>query len=335
MKTRKSWLLVATFALLLSVNVAKAAEKPMIIISSTPFGTGSYAMASAFEAIINKLGAPFTLSHTETPGQAFNIQKLNKDVEARKNTICMAGPAINWLGENGKKPFKSKMEGLYLIGTVNVAASWLATDQEDINSIQDLADKRIALGRIPQIIWGYIPDAILRHGYSAELYKELNIQFVGTTESATALLNGQVDAATLGGYLNPANGLFEASPQTVEVLAASRPLKHLDWTEAAVKNTLEKDVYITPYQLAANTVPGMDKSIAVFTDPSSFVAHKDFPEEMAYEIAKSMIKYADKFAEYHALGKLVSKEALPFGWPIDRIHPGALRAYKEAGLIKE
>ena len=59
--------------------------------------------------------------------------------------------------------------------------------------IDYLRGKRIAMGRIPQAIWGYEPDALLRCGYSDDFYKSLSIQYVGTGEAATALVNGQVD----------------------------------------------------------------------------------------------------------------------------------------------
>ena len=66
----------------------------------------------------------------------------------------------------------------------------------------------------------------------------------------------------------------------------------------------------------------------------AWVASPNFPDELAYEITKMIIANIDKFSEYTALGKLMSRTALTFGWPQQDIHPGALRAYKEAGLIK-
>ena len=51
--------------------------------------------------------------------------------------------------------------------------------------------------RIPQAIWGYEPDALLRCGYPDDFYKSLSIQYVGTGEAATALVNGQVDAVVI------------------------------------------------------------------------------------------------------------------------------------------
>ena len=64
------------------------------------------------------------------------------------------------------------------------------------------------------------------------------------------------------------------------------------------------------------------------------VRSANFPDEYAYEIIKMVIANIDKFAEFHALGKLMSPGALAFGWPQEQIHPGALKAYKEAGIIK-
>jgi TRAP transporter TAXI family solute receptor len=334
MKNLKFVLMLLIVALCCPPQAAWSAEKPRVILLSTPFGTGSYALGSAFEAIINKYDLPMTMTHTETPGQAFNIQKINQDKEARKNTIGMAGPATNWLAEHGQTPFKTKLEGLYLIGTFNVAALWLATSDKSIKSIQDLAGKRIALGRVPQIVWGYQPDVVLRKGYSDEFYKSLKIQFVGTSEASNALLNGQVDACVLGGYVDPESGKFEASPQTVEVVTAGRTLTHLDWTKEAVEKAIADDIPLIPFQLPAGTVEGMDKPIWSFTDPSSFVAHAEFSEELAYQLTKALIKYCAEFANFHALGKLMTAKGLTFGWPVERIHPGSLRAFREAGLVQ-
>lgn len=40
------------------------------------------------------------------------------------------------------------------------------------------------------------------------------------------------------------------------------------------------------------------------------------------------------FGDYHATGKLMSTVGLIYGWETNDIHPGALRAYREAGIVK-
>ena len=60
----------------------------------------------------------------------------------------------------------------------------------------------------------------------------------------------------------------------------------------------------------------------------------EFPEDVAYEVTKLILDNIDKFGEYQATGKLMSPEGLVYGWDEKDIHPGALRAYREAGVIK-
>lgn len=224
MKRFLTCLCLIVTSLALCSGLAGAAEKVRINLLSTPFGTGSYVLGTALENIVNKGDYPILISHAETPGQAFNVNKLNADPAARKNTVGTASKGINWLAAQGKKPFPAKRTPLLLIGSYTYTATWLVTADESIKSISDLRGKRIAMGRIPQAIWGYEPDALLRCGYSDDFYKSLSIQYVGTGEAATALVNGQVDAATIGGYMDPISGKFSPAPQTVEVVASGRDL---------------------------------------------------------------------------------------------------------------
>lgn len=191
MKRFLTCLCLIVTSLALCSGLAGAAKKVRINLLSTPFGTGSYVLGTALENIVNKGDYPILISHAETPGQAFNVNKLNADPAARKNTVGTASKGINWLAAQGKKPFPAKRTPLLLIGSYTYTATWLVTADESIKSVSDLRGKRIAMGRIPQAIWGYEPDALLRCGYSDDFYKSLSIQYVGTGEAATALVNGR------------------------------------------------------------------------------------------------------------------------------------------------
>lgn len=333
MRRLLSLIIAASFGLLFATPLAFAAEKTSITLLSTPFGTGSYVLGTAMETIVNKGDYPISIAHAETPGQAFNINKLSTDAAARKNTVVTASSGINWLASRGTKPFPEKRDSLLLIGGYNFCVTWLVTTDKSIKTMADLKGKRIAMGRIPQVIWGYEPDALLKFGYSDDFYKSLKIQFVGTTEAATALVNGQVDAATIGGYIDPVKGAFSPSPQTVEVVASGRTLTHLDWTREAVEKTAAKDIILTPYQVLPNSVEGQAAPLWAGADMQGFFGHPELPDEIAYIFAKAMIENVDAFAKYHAMGALMSREGLVKGWKEEHIHPGALRAYKEAGIL--
>ncbi len=313
---------------------AFAAEQLNII--STPFGTSTYVIGSAIEAIVNKNPEyGLKVNHTETPGQIFNLRKLNKDKEAAANTICAFSKSTNWLAREGKKPFTEKADTLKLIANCNVFSGWLVSEDPSLTTVESLAGKSIALGRISQIVWGYVPSQLLKYGYPDDMSSKADLQFVGTQPASTALLDRQVDAAIVGGYFNPINKQFSPAPQTVEIMAAGRELNHIPWGKEAVEKTdsIMGTGYL-PMLIPAGTIEGMTEDTWSFTDNIAFGAMPEMSEQLAYTVTKAIIEHVDEFKEYHNLGKLMSADALVYGWPESQIHPGALRAYKEAGILK-
>ena len=123
MKRFLTCLCLIVTSLALCSGLAGAAEKVRINLLSTPFGTGSYVLGTALENIVNKGDYPILISHAETPGQAFNVNKLNADPAARKNTVGTASKGINWLAAQGKKPFPAKRTPLLLIGSYTYTAT--------------------------------------------------------------------------------------------------------------------------------------------------------------------------------------------------------------------
>ena len=83
-------------------------------------------------------------------------------------------------------------------------------------------------------------------------------------------------------------------------------------------------------------IPGQTKAFTTFGDRLLLSAHKDFPEELAYEFAKLWLKMAPIVAKVNAMGKMWDGKTLASAAEgmKDRLHPGALRAYKELGLVK-
>ena len=117
-------------------------------------------------------------------------------------------------------------------------------------------------------------------------------------------------------------------------MASGKKLYHISWGRDAVQKVIDEGVPIAQLQLPANTIDGQTNALEVFCDPIAWCAYPEFDEKLAYEVTKMIIKNVDEFKEYHALGKLMSKESLTYGWDAKDIHPGALKAYKEAGIIK-
>ena len=109
--------------------------------------------------------------------------------------------------------------------------------------------KKIALGRGTQILWAIEPEWLIRIGWG--LKDKIDIQYVGTDPAKTALLDGLVDAAVVGGYADPIGGKFSASPQTIELIATGKKLSHIPWGEDAVSKVIAQGIPIAPVTIPA------------------------------------------------------------------------------------
>ncbi|MCD6673205.1 MAG: TAXI family TRAP transporter solute-binding subunit [Burkholderiaceae bacterium] len=317
-------------------GTAHAADHPPVDIGhiSAPFGTGSYVLGSALEEISKKKHPWLRITHAESPGFVFNIRRLDKEPELKKTMIIGSGSGVSGLAVAGEKPFDKKYPPLKLIANYNLTAVWLATLDPNIKSVKDLAGRKIALGRAPQINWTVQPEWTLRYGWDLPKGK-VDIQYVGPKEAIDALLDGTADAAVVGGYFDPLTNKLELSPQTVEFLASGRKVTHLQWGTDAVKKTIEHGMNMVPITIPANTIDGVSQPLEVFADTAAWMVAPEFPEDIAYEVTKMIIENIKVFGEVHALGKLMSPQAMAYGWETKDIHPGALRAYREAGVIKQ
>lgn len=326
--------LLALAFLMLGAGPVLAADHEILNLDliSAPFGTGSYVLSSALEDMSKKSHPWLRINATESPGLAFNTKKLNKEPELKKKMFMSYSMGIDWLATTGQKPFTQKYPSAKLLATYNMISIWLATLNPNIKKPEDLIGKKVALGRAPQIGWTIQPEWVITHGWG--LRDKIEIQKVGTKPAMTALLDGLVDAAIIGGYANPLTGKLLPSPQTLELIASGKKLYHISWGEEAVKKAVASGLPITPTTLAANSMKTMDTPVSAWCEAVSWCAYPEFPEEAAYEVTKMIIENVSSFKDYHNLGNLMSRECLPYGWPREKIHPGALKAYQEAGLLK-
>lgn len=309
-----------------------AADPINVNLITGPFGTGSYVLGNALEQISKETSSSVRVNSTETPGLVYNAKKLNGEPELKKNTIMAFTTGIDYLAVHGIKPFEKKFPGAQLIANYNLGSVWLATFNPKIKTAQDLIGKKIALGRAPQILWTIEPGLIIRHGWGLE--DKIGIERLGTKEAAQALLDGNVDAAIVGGYIDPINGTFAPSPQTVTLLGAGKRLYYIPWGEEAVAKTIAQGVSIQALTVPAGALAGMDAPLPSFVDAIAWVAYPELDQTLAYEVTKMIISNVQKFSNYHALGKLMNSKSLLYGWDPKNIAPGALKAYREAGLIK-
>lgn len=320
------------FAAMPTQAASQQGQTPSVRLLTAPLGTGSYVLGTALEKISTESNAGIRVSSSQSPGFIYNLKKITRDSAAQKNTLIGSGAGLLSLAVHGHAPFKRKYAPLKLIANYVVEGTWLATLDSNIKTGKDLIGKRIALGRTAQINWAVEPREIIQYGWGIPLSK-VHIQYVGIKQGANALLNGTVDAAVVGAYFNPATGKVVASPQTLELMSSGRKVHFIPWGKAAVEKTAQHGLAIRPYQLPAGSMDGVDQPLDIFADNTAWMVSANFPAAKAYALAKLIIDNVHKFGAYNATGKLLTKQMLTAGWHKSDIAAGALKAYREAGLV--
>ena len=321
--------------LLLSGSGAWAKEKKSFSLLSAAFGTSGYVMCTALEKIAHENKTSFALSHSETPNPIYNIMKLEKQPEEKKTTVFVSAPDLIWLARAGKSAFKKPMgQDIRTIGNFNIAGRWFVARDAAIKELVDLRGKKIGLGNKKSPGWALAPswDLTIGGGVKAD---EVTFEFLGLKASATAYKDGLIDAMIAGGYLNPVSGMVVPAPFFLELLASSGDVYYVNTGEEALRRVQAKiGLPARPHTMKPGSIKKLDREITVPTSAITWNVYQEFPEDAAYELTKLLIEHAAEFDKFHALGKLLTKEMLCWSLDPKELHPGAYRAYKEAGLMK-
>jgi hypothetical protein len=81
--------------------------------------------------------------------------------------------------------------------------------------------------------------------------------------------------------------------------------------------------------------PGVDNEIPTFAVAGFFLADKSVPDYAVYELCKIWWEHTDEAIAIHkrACGDASNKAFVPLTGPVPR-HPGALKYFKETGMLK-
>ena len=323
----------------------KTHETVRIPVLTLPLGAGVYEWWASYERIFEANHSWLRVSAQETPGFVYNLKEMVNNKSRWKNTIFGTDVTVEVAAENAIAPFFEKRVDFkpfkYLFPLNGCALStWLwATLDPKIKSMKDFEGKRIGLGFRGQIAWGMRPTAALD-----TLGVKARLEYLGPIPSVEALLDNRVDAAQVQTYLEvkTPEAKIPARPlQTLQqLLAARRTFYYVDYGKDWPERMQQQKGYTvgTPAEIPAGTLPKQEVNlIGIQTQPDGWAVHESFPEDLAYEFTKFMIQHGTKLAKYTETGEyfFIPKGFLQrFGYTEQNVHPGAIRAYKEAGLWK-
>jgi len=323
-RSRNSMLLPLT-ALVLGIGVAGSAiaqKATDVIFSAGPTGGSWTPMAAAVSQVINKR---FTELNVQVePGAALvNMEKIRTD----KADLGWSMTTVMADAQAGSGQFEGKKtdKGLFVANFYPNVWQMAVPADSGIRSIKDLKGKPVALparGNTSLTAgWEYLLQV------NGMTLNDLGAKSYGPVSSnAEAVKNRQAMAA---GWFTvvPASFVLDlGSSMKLQVLSVSdaefEALRKLN--AGFVRHTIKADVY---------KEQGVSAEIRTFQSPTVLIASSRTSPEVIYKVTKAIIEGRDQFGNVVAVMKGISAQEMAqnFGMPV---HPGAVKYYKEAGLLK-
>jgi hypothetical protein len=224
-----------------------------------------------------------------------------------------------WDGDE-EAGFKAKLDRLRTIGAIYPNyIQIVATADSGIKTLADLKGKSLSVGA-PKSGTELNSRAIL--AAAGLSYKDLGkVEYLPFAESVDLMKNRQLDATLQSAGLGVAS--LKDLSTSVDVTVVSVPKEVIDKIGPPFKSV----------KIPANTYTGQEKDVPTAAVINYLVTSTAVSDDLAYQMTKSIFESLPELANAHVAAKDIRLETAASGSTIP-LHPGAIRYYKEKGLLK-
>ena len=315
---------IICLALGLMVNPTPVVAKTTFVTIGTGGITGVYyPTGGAIARIVNKKRKVYGIRCTveSTGGSVFNVNAVMAgDLEFGVVQSDRQFQAMKGLAEWKEKGPQKDLRAVFTIHPESITL--VAADDAGIKSINDLRGKRVNIGNPGSGQRQNSIDGLMNAGINYE--KDLEAEGVKAAEAPGLLQDGRIDAFfyTVG---HPSGAIKEAT-------AGRRKVHFVPIT--GVDNLLKKYPYYAKALIPIKLYPGATntKDVETFGVKATFVTSAKVPDQVVYAITKEVFDNFEAFKKLHPAYQVLTKKNMLEGMSAP-IHPGAMKYYKEAGLM--
>lgn len=238
--------------------------------------------------------------------------------------------ASNWIGraKDGMPPFSNKIK-LRMVSPANAGPIFFITlASSPIQTFADFSDKRIAVGSKGSGMEQHVHTLFGVLGISRESFTPLHMSFA---EGADALVAGAIDVQFQPPIPN----------RVMTDLSRRAEVRVVRYLEVEIEKIVSQVPFYRRVVIGNGAFRGIDEDIAQIGVVNVLVTHENVPEPTVYEMARAVIQNVDVLPEKNPLFKglrnlfepLRSQGAGALEFAGVLLHPGAARAYREAGWL--
>jgi len=307
---------VAVLFLMGAVAAVYAADNLVLATGGTA-GT-YYPFGGAMAKIWNSKVKDMNVTAQTSGASAENVRLINKkEVElalVQSDTLDFAF--------NATEAFKEPLKAMNAIAVLYPEVIQVVVAAGGpIKSIADLKGKKVGVGAPGSGTEANFRQLLDAYGMKKE---DVNAQFLSFSESAEAYKDKHIDAFIVTAGI-PNAGIMDVATQN--------EIRILDIPADVVAKLTKKYPFLAAVKVPANTYKGQTAEVSTVAVNAVLIAGSSLKEEMVYNLTKALFENQTELAAAHAKGKELNMKTAVTGVSIP-FHPGAVKYYKERGLMK-
>ncbi|MGD9182276.1 MAG: TAXI family TRAP transporter solute-binding subunit [Desulfobacterales bacterium] len=309
--------------LFLSVAPTQAADQQFVTIGTGGVTGVYYPTGGSICRLVNKGRKEHGIrcSVESTAGSVYNLNTI------AAGELDMGVVQSDWQyhAYNGTSRFKDKGPNKDLRAVFSVHPepfTVIARADSGIKKFEDLQGKRVNIGNPGSGQRGTMEVVMKAYGWDKKTFKLASE--LKSAEQGKALCDNKIDAIvfTVG---HPSGSIKEPTTSCDSVLVPVTGPK----IDELVKNN---DYYRTAV-IPGGMYRGTDSDTQTFGVGATFVTSAKVPEDVIYNVVKAVFENFDDFKKLHPAFKVLKKEEMIKDGLSAPLHPGAMKYYKEAGLM--
>ena len=312
--------------LALSATATMAQEAKDYVLNTASTGGTYHPVGTAISTLTKIKLLPkekFSLTAVNSAGSGANVQALGSGTA----DFAILQGLYGSYAATGTGPITEPQENLRSVTMLwqNVEQFVVAAENVKAGTVSDLVDlKGMAAGMGSQNSGTIGSNRVLLAGLGIDIDTDFELVYAGYGPTTDAMANGQVVAAGIpsGPPTGAITKLMASNEGKFTVLDVS--------ADELAKMDDGRNLWV-PYTIAAGTYPGQAKDINTIAQPNFLAVNASVDENHVYLLTKTMYENLGFLSAIHPATKVMAVERAMAGLPV-RLHPGAARFYKEAGL---
>jgi len=239
--------------------------------------------------------------------------------------MSTSGNVAVYQAEQGKGDFVGENFDKVLGWIPNYASYFFCVvpKESNIQTLADLKGKRVSVG-----VKGSGQEVYTRAVLEGDgiKYEDFTPYYLKADESNDGLKDGSLDAIIYATG-NPVPAIME--------LIAVDEIRIVGIPKDEAEKICKTAPFLSPGKIPGGSYKGMDTDIPTVQSFTIAFISADVPEDMVYEMTKTLWEHKDELATIHSSQKALDPSMIDYGiTSVMKLHPGAEKYYKEKGWIK-